>query len=465
MGLLARLGFGKAKADEGAYRPGPYLIEGGWLSAKAGKYWNWWQLGYSLQSGCGSSAIVEACVGAYSQTVAMCPGDHWRSTGDGGRERVPTSALTRILRRPNEYQSISDFLLNLVRSLYYDGNAYALVIRNDRSEPKELHLMHPRQCSPRVAEDGSVFYHLGGNEIVDHRFGPGLIVPARDVLHVRLHTPRHPLKGETPIMAAALDVAASNAMLQQQIAFFDNEARPSYLLATDQILTRDQTTELRERWEAQTKGINAGGTPILTAGLKAITVTSSARDSQLAETMKMTNESVALVMRVPLQILGLGGTPYASTELLMQSWYASGLGFALNHIEEAFGQLFGLRGVPDEYVEFDMRALLRPAYKDRIEALVRSVQGGLHSPNEGRAELEMPKVAHGDEPRVQQQVVPLSFWEKSLEAAAEPSPAVPALPAPSPAPADEDEEASEDAERNHPDAILQRLYAAHSRLL
>jgi HK97 family phage portal protein len=465
MGLLQRLGLVKPKAAEGEYRPGPYLIEGGWLSATAGKAWNWWQLGYSLQSGCGASAIVEACVGAYSQTVAMCPGDHWRSTGDGGRERVTTSALTRILRRPNDYQSISDFLLNLVRSLYYDGNAYALAIRNDRTEVRELHLMHPRQSSPRVAEDGSVFYHLGGNEIVDHRFGPGLIVPARDVLHVRLQTPRHPLKGETPIMAAALDVAASNAMLQQQIAFFDNESRPSYVLTTDQVLTLEQARDLRTAWEAQTKGVSAGGTPILTAGLKAVTVTSSARDSQLAETMKMTNENVALVMRVPLQILGLGGTPYASTELLMQSWYASGLGFALNHIEEAFGQLFGLRGVPDEYVEFDMRALLRPAYKDRIEALARSVQGGLHSPDEGRAELELPKVpgGHGKEPRVQQQVVPLSFWEKSLEAAS--APAAPAEPVPAlPPPDEQEEEAAEDAERNSPDAILQRLYAPDARL-
>ena len=42
----------------------------------------------------------------------------------------------------------------------------------------------------------------------------------------------------------------------------------------------------------------------------------------------------------------------------MQSWIASGLGFALNHIEEAFGLLFRLRGMPDEYLEFDTKALL-----------------------------------------------------------------------------------------------------------
>ena len=57
---------------------------------------------------------------AYSQTVAMCPGDHWRGNENGGRERVTTSALTRILRKPNDYQSISDFLLNATRIALHD---------------------------------------------------------------------------------------------------------------------------------------------------------------------------------------------------------------------------------------------------------------------------------------------------------------------------------------------------------
>jgi hypothetical protein len=39
------------------------------------------------------------------------------------------------------------------------------------------------------------------------------------VLHVRLHTPRHPLKGESPILAAALDLAMSGAALNQQVSF------------------------------------------------------------------------------------------------------------------------------------------------------------------------------------------------------------------------------------------------------
>ena len=218
----------------------------------------------------------------------------------------------------------------------------------------------------------------------------------------------YPLVGDTPLGAAMQDVAMSNAMTQQQINFYMNQARPSAVLTTDLILDKDQVQFIRDRWDEQSRGLKAGGTPILTGGLKPMILSTTSKDAELAEVMKMTEQRIALAFRVPLQILGLGGTPYGSTELLMQSWIATGLGFALNHIEDAFGLLFNLDGQPDEYVEFDTKALLRSAFKERIAALAQAVQGGIFSPNEARAEESMASVKFGDEPRVQQQVVPLS---------------------------------------------------------
>jgi HK97 family phage portal protein len=414
---------------EGTYHSGPWClpITGGWLPADVGSYWNWWQLGYS-PSTCSSSAMVEACVSAYSQTIAMCPGDHWRRKDNAGRDRVTSSALSRLLRKPNAYQSISDFMLNAVRSLYLEGNAYALVLRNDRFEASELHLMDPRESGVRIATTGDVFYNLGGNEIIDSQIKGPLIVPARDVLHIRLHTPNHPLIGVSPLMAAALDIAAADAMMRQQLAFFSNQGRPSTVLATDMILDRTQVTDLRERWNEQAKGLNAGGVPILTAGLKPVSLGTSSRDAQLADIMKLTEQNIALVFRIPLQILGIGGTPYASTEMLMQSWIASGLGFALNHIEESIGQLFGLRGLPDEYLEFDTRALLRSSQRERMETLTVGVRGGVFKINEARAEEELAPVPGGDDIRIQQQDVPLDWHEQQ-----QPKQAAP----PAPPPADE----------------------------
>jgi HK97 family phage portal protein len=377
----------------------------------------------------------------------MCPGDHWRLNEKDGRDRVTTSALSRVLRKPNSYQSPSDFMLNLTRSLYADGNAYALALRNERYEIDELHLMDPRQSNPQVAETGDVFYYLGGNSVIDRQVHEQLIVPQRDVLHVRLNATRRrypfPLVGDTPLGAALQDIMLSNAMTAQQIQFYMNQARPSAVLTTDLILDKDQVQFVRDRWDEQSRGIKAGGTPILTGGLKPMMLGASSKDMDLAEMLKLPDQHIALAFRIPLQILGIaGGTPFGSTELLMQSWIASGLGFALNHIEDAFGLLFNLKGQPEEYVEFDTKALLRSAFKERIAALAQAVQGGILAPNEARAEESYAAVKFGDEPRVQQQVVPLSAAGAIPAAPGSPGaptqpgaprpPGVAALPAPKP---------------------------------
>src|SRR4029077_952848 len=207
MSLLARVGTWIAKAIEGQPRPGPYYlpISGGWLPANAPI--NFWQCGYNVNGGSSRSAMVEACVSAYSQTVAMCPGSHWQLNDKNGRDRVTNSALTRILRSPNGYQSISDFMLNAVRSLYLDGNAYALALRNNRFEIEELHLMSSHESAAHIAENGDLFYSLGGNPIIVNQLRGGpLMVAARDVVHIKLHTARDKLKGESPLAAACMDI-------------------------------------------------------------------------------------------------------------------------------------------------------------------------------------------------------------------------------------------------------------------
>lgn len=448
------------KAD-GDTTPGPWFlpISGGWLPAQIGDTWNWWQRGFNLETSM-PSAIVEACVSAYSQTVAMCPGDHWKlDPKTDGRSRVTTSALSRILKKPNGYQTISDFLLNAVRYLYENGNTYALALRNDRFEISELHLMNSMACNAHIAETGDIFYELSGNPIIDRMLTPDkrpLLVPARDVLHIRLHTRNwNQLLGESPIVAAARDIASGDAMAAQQLSFYLNQARPSTVLSTDMILDKDQVTALRDRWNEQSRGLGSGGTPILTAGLKPVSLSTNAVDSQLAEIMKMSEQHIALAFRIPLQILGLGGNSFGSTELLMQSWLAGALGFCLNHVEEAFGKLFQLGGQPDDYLELNTNALLRSAFKDRMEGLSSGTLGGIIAPDEARATEGYAKVkgGFGEEPRVQQQVVPLSA--AAAIPSAPPSPAAP--PAAAPVKDDFDYDFDEEAGERFDSALERQL--------
>lgn len=402
---------------------------------------NFWQLGYDPIR-VGGGALVHACVAAYSQTAAQCPPTHWRSTGDGGRERISTSALSRVMLKPNAYQSGSDFVLNLVAALYTDGNAYAYATRNNRYEVAELHLMQSSASGAWVASNGEVFYSLAGNPVVERLLTKeaAKAVPARDVLHVKLDAHNgNPLKGEPPLTNAMLDIAASNSMVRNALDFANNSAKPSGVLTTDQPLESWQTAEMRQMWRDLTTGANAGGTPILSNGLKWQQVSTTSRDAQLAELLQIADGRIATAYRIPLPLLSLWGAQVqAGGEDQMRFWVAGAFGFALNHVEDAIGRFFALPGWPAEYLEFDTAALLRSNQKDRIASLAQGVQGGIYSPNEARALEDLPAAEDGDEPRVQQQVVPLSAWSQPPPQT--PRPDAPAAPdAPTAPPANEND--------------------------
>jgi HK97 family phage portal protein len=396
---------------------------------------NFWQLGLDPITGYDGSAVVYACRSAYSQTTAMCPASHWISTGDGGRERITNSALSRILQQPNTYQSPSDFWLYMIDCLYGEGAAFGLALRNARFEIDSIHLMDPRQCSPRVAKTGDLFYSLAGNPIIDQLFAGSRellqAVPARDVLHLRLPDPRNPLLGCPPVEAATIELATSNALARQALAYAANQGRPSGVLEAppEMEIDAEGVDTLRALWDKQTKGVNVGGTPILTNGLKWSPAVVTSRDAQLAEFMQMSDQRIATAYRVPPQLLNLGTAagPQGAAESIMAMWIATGFGFCTGLTEDAMGRLFKLKGFPDDYMEFDYSVLLRANFRDRIEGLARGVQGGIYSPNEARALEELPKAKDGDEPRVQQQVVPLSAWSQ-------PPPKTPAPDAPPSAP-------------------------------
>ena len=404
--------------------------------------WNFWQMGMDpLPTGGG--AVVSACIAAYAETAAQCPPSHWRSTGDGGRERVTTSALSRVMLRPNSYQSGSDFMLNLMGALYGDGNAYAYAVRNNRFEVDALHLMAPASCNATVASNGEIFYSLAGNPVVENMLPREALtrVPARDVLHVKLDARNgNPLKGEAPWVNATADIAASNSMVSQALAFSRNSARPSGILTTDQALEDWQNAEIRQMWAQRTTGAEAGGTPILSSGLKWQQITMNSRDAQLAELLQIADGRIATAYRIPLSLLSLWSSQAATIgDEQMRFWVSGPFGFALNHVEDGIGKFFGLPGWPGEYLEFDTAALLRSAQRDRIEALARGVQGGIYSPNEARALEDLPAAEEGDEPRVQQQVVPLSAWADVPPATS--APAAPAAPEAAP-PANENDTAA-----------------------
>jgi HK97 family phage portal protein len=380
--------------------------------------WSWWQQGRQPRW-VGALPIVEACLAAYSQTAAQCPGGHFRRNSAGGWDRITTSALSRVLAKPNSYQTRSDFILNGVRSLLTHGNLYAYATRNDRYEVDELHLLDPRlaRAVRSLEVPGFYAYALNKYEIPN---GPLVdvdqIVQPRDMLHIRLHTPRDPLVGESPLSAAANATKLNSTIGGSLSRFYENMSRPSGVLSTEEKLTKEQVLRLREVWEQQSKSLATGGVPILSWGMKWQPLSMTAQDAQIIDAYKMSLRDICRVFRVPMMLVGEAdqAATFNNTETLMRFWLASGLGFLIDHLEVAIGDFFGLPA--NETVEFDTEVLLRSDLLARMDGLTKAVQGGIYSPNEARAKEGLPAVEDGDEPRVQQQVVPLSYYREERAA-------------------------------------------------
>lgn len=359
---------------------------------------DWWQKGMDLTNN-EVNTTVEACVKTISETVAMLPIYHYRDIGDGEKEKVTTSAASRVMRKPNPFQTRSDFFLNFVRQLLLQGNGYGAVTRNNRYEIDALYPQY--NMNPHVSADNKdVYYSTDNNELVNL----DSVIPSRNVLHTRLHAPVHPLIGVTPLLAASISAATATSIQGHENAFFTNMSRPSGVVSTDMTLTGDETKKLRERFNEQTKDLNTGGIPILTNGLKYQQMSMSAVDSQIIETYKMNKTDIASVFRVPLPLIGsMDNATFNNVEALMKFWVSSGLGFILDHIEGSLNELFNLPA--NEFLNFDTDYLLRSDFKSRMGGLKESVQGGIYTPNEARAKEGLPPKPNGNDIYLQAQMV------------------------------------------------------------
>jgi HK97 family phage portal protein len=420
----------KPKTEEKSWT----LTDEGWLN----KNWDlgWWQ--QNLQPGKGGlNEAVEACVSTLSQTVAMCPIYHLTDQPNGEAVRQYGSYAERALLKPNEFTTRSQFFNTIIRCMYYTGDGYAVATRDGNGSVKNLYLVDPKSMNPVLdPESGEVFYWSSPNYGNVYNPETDAVHPARNVLHLRLNVDsKNPLKGETPLTTAANSIAANSAIVSHQSSFFNNMSRPSGILSTEEKLTKDQMTALREAVNAQTQKGASGGVPILGGGLKWQSMSLSSQDSQLVEAFGMTVESISRVFRVPLQLINsMNNSTFSNAEAMMSWFLASGLGFLLEHVELELNNLFSLPF--DQRLNFETKVLLRSDWGTQISTLGEGVLKGIYSPDEARGMLGLSPVPNGAgaEPRVQQQVVPLSAWEDTLN---EPEPAP---EAPEEAPEEEPEE-------------------------
>lgn len=393
----------------------------------------WFQIGGTTPRGFESlrTAAVYGCQSILAQEVSRHRIEHRRKMRSGGYEVVRDSGRARLLDNPNEYQNGVEFRSSTMTSLLTHGNAYSFAVRDKLGRVRELHPLSPHNVTARVVEStGDVFYDVTTSDLLGTE---GLVVPARNIWHMRMLTPYHPLCGMAPIEAATSQIALGQELPTQQLNFFRRAARPSGVLSTPKPMSKEQAERFRDDFQKKTSAEQAGALIFAPVDVKFTQFAMTAAEAQLAEQYELTVADVCRIYRVPFHMmLPEAERGWNTVESLQRAFVAGGLGWYFAAWSASLNSFLRLKA--GQSMDFDVESgMVRTETKDRIESATKAIQGALYTPNEARDKYEgLPRIPAGDTLYLQRQMTPI----KLLKDPPPPPTPPPAAPAPTEAPPD-----------------------------
>lgn len=337
------------------------------------------------------------------------------------------SPYASVLRKPNHYQNRIQFVVAWLASKLMWGNTYVMKVRDARGIVVAMHVLDPRRVVPLVTPSGDVYYQLASDHLA-RLAAPHITVPASEIIHDRGVTLYHPLVGVSPVHACAVSATQGIRIQANSALFFQNMSRPSGMITAPGTIDDVTADRLKREWQENFSAGNIGKMAVLGDGLRYEAMTVNADDAQLIEQLKWTVEDVARAFGVPLYKINTGPMPTNNNVEALEGQYYSGcLQILIESIELALDDGLGLSvpGTPHYGTEFDLDGLLRMDSATLVDTLGKGVNAGLLAPNEGRAKMNLPPVAGGNTPYLQQQNWSLAQLDKRDIVADKPSTAPP----------------------------------------
>jgi len=351
-------------------------------------------------------------------------------------------AYSPVLRRPNDYQTRNQFWENWMLSKLSRGNTYVLKVRDNRNVVTALHVLDPTRVQPLVADDGSVFYRVNGDNLAGTR---EITVPAREIIHDRMNCLFHPLCGTPPVFASGLASMLGLNAQKASALLFENSSMPGGILTAPAEVSDQVAQSIKQKWEANFSKINLGRVAILDNGMKYEKIAMTNVEGQMVESLKWSAEVVCSVYHVPPYKVGVGALPsYNNVQALNVEYYSQALQSHIEEAEELLDHALGIGWGIGIGTEFDTDTLLRMDSTTQIAAIRDAIGAGVMAPNEGRARLDLKPVAGGASPYLQEQNYSLAALAKR-DAQEDPWASKTPAPAPSmPTPANDDEETDDE---------------------
>jgi HK97 family phage portal protein len=252
-------------------------------------------------------SAVYACVALRSRDVAKLRLKLIRQNDDYVWEEVrEQSPYWKVLRKPNDFQTRIQFVSQWVASKLMHGNAYVFKEREAaRGMVRALYVLNPTAVTPKIAEDGSVWYTLAGDTLSG--LDESITVPASEIIHDRGPTFFHPLVGVSPIYAAGMSATMGIRIQKNSMQFFENMSTPSGQLTAPGKIPDDTAARLKKEFEDRFSGGGFGRVFVTGNGLKYEPMSIAAVDAQLIEQLRMTVDDIARCFVPATKIITIDG--------------------------------------------------------------------------------------------------------------------------------------------------------------
>ena len=374
-----------------------------------------------------SNPTLYACITLIAGDIAKLGVKLVEKDADGVWSETESAAFSPFLRKPNHYQTRIDFFEWWMISKLVHGNTYVLKARDKRGVVVAGYILDPHRVMPMVSPDGSVFYSLYQDELAQTE--PSITVPAREIMHDVCCPLFHPLCGVSPIYAAGFPALQGLNIRRQSNSFFNNGSKPGGVLTAPGNISQESVDSIKEYWESNFSGDNVGKIAILGDGLKYEAMAVTAKDAELVDQLRMTDEDIAKCFHMPRHKVGIGPDPtYNNIEALNLQYYADCLQKHIEKLELTLDYGLELTNVEGRElgVEFERDDLAQMDSASMITAEKNA--NGLKTVNESRKRLSLPKIPGGDTVYRQQQDFSIEALNRRDEAMPAPSSVQPALP-------------------------------------
>jgi HK97 family phage portal protein len=245
-----------------------------------------------------------AAVNRIGMDVLSAPRKLWKKTGAKKDDwiEIQDEDQPALFRKPTAYLGMGEFLQTTLMHLDLTGEAY-------------WHLVTAREAGGKVLGIQPIYPHWVEEPILDERgiltgwrvTIPGrsyYVVPAEDMVFIKYPHPMDPLRGMSPVEAYAITHDMDLYTRAYASTLMKNRATPELVVTTDQPLTPEQATVLRESWMDKYRDPRSGPA-ILGNGTKVQQLGLSIADLKFLELTQASRETILAIYGVPAAIIGM----------------------------------------------------------------------------------------------------------------------------------------------------------------